>query len=102
MLARDAGERDLVMQVRRRCDGHGIDAFGDQFVQAVEGAAAGELGRARAMRRRGIDDADQDDIGQAGQHARMIAAHHAGADDADAKRAFGVGFPPDADPLELI
>ena len=50
-VARDAGERDLVMQMGRRGDGHGIDALRDQFIEACEGAAADQLGRARAMRR---------------------------------------------------
>ena len=45
-----------------------------------------------AMLRQRIDDPDQRRIGQAGQHAGMIAAHDACADDADAKRAFRVGF----------
>ena len=31
--AGDAGERDFVMQMRRRGDGHGIDAFGEQLVE---------------------------------------------------------------------
>ena len=39
-----------------------------------------------------IDNPDQRDIRQAGEHAGMIAAHHAGADDADAKRAFRLGL----------
>ena len=43
-------------------------------------------------------------LGQARQHAGMVAAHHAGADDADAQlRAPGSPvFASDPDPLELI
>ena len=100
--AGDAGERDLVMQVRRRGDGHGIDAFGEQFVQAGEGAAAGQFGGAGTMLGQGIDDPDQRDVRQPGQNARMVGAHDACADDADPKRAFCVGFMPDADPLDTI
>ena len=90
--ARDAGQRDLVMKMRRRGDGHRIHAFRDQFVQACEGAAARQFGGARPMRRQRINDPDQRGIRQAGQHTGMIAAHDAGADDADAKRPFRLGF----------
>ena len=91
-VARDAGERDLVMKMGRRRDGHGIDAFGEQFVEICEGTAAGQLGGARAMLGQRIDDPDQRDVGQAGQHAGMIAAHDACADHADAQCAVDVGL----------
>ena len=48
-----------MMQVRGRCDGHGIHALAEQRLQAVEGAAIDKLGRARAMRLERIDHADQ-------------------------------------------
>jgi len=89
---RDAGERYFVMQVSRGRDGDGVDPFGDQFVEAGEGAATRQFRRPRPMRRQGIDDADQRDIRQAGQHPGMVAAHHAGADHADAQRAFRLAF----------
>ena len=91
-LARDAGERDLVMQMGGSSDRHRIDAFVEQRIQRVEGTAADELGGARAMRLQRIDHADQIDAGQPRQHARMVAAHHAGADDADPKCIFRPGF----------
>ena len=91
-VARDAGERDLVMQMGRRRDRHGIDALGEQLVELGEGAAADQLGGARAMFRQRIDDADQRDAGQTGQHAGMVAAHHAGADHADAQAARRLGL----------
>ncbi len=91
-VVRDAGQRDLVMQMRRCGDGDGVDAFRDQFVDAREGAAADQFGSPRPMFGQRIDDSDQYCIGQASQHAGMIAAHDAGADDPDAKRAFGIGF----------
>ena len=86
-VARDAGERDLVMQMGRRRDGDGVDAFGEQFVEVGERAAAGQRGGARAVLRQRIDDADQRHIGQTGQHAGMVGAHHARADHADAQDA---------------
>ena len=101
-LARDAGERDLVMQMGWGRDRDGVDAFGEQLLQRVEGRAIRELGDARAMRLQRIDHAGEADAGQAREHARMIAAHHAGAHHADAKRALRLGFPPDPAPLELI
>ena len=85
-------ERDLVMQMRRRGNRHGIDAFSDQFIEACEGTAARKLGGARAMRRQRIDDPDQRGVGQPGQHPGVIAAHDAGADHADAQRAFWLGL----------
>jgi hypothetical protein len=44
------------------------------------------------MLRQWIDDADQRGIGQTGQHTRMVAAHDAGADYANAKRRFCLGL----------
>ncbi len=84
----NAGERDLVMKVRRRGDGDGIDILRDQLLEAGEGAAAGQVRRTGPMRRQGINDSDQSDIRQAGEDAGVIAAHDARADDADAKRTF--------------
>ena len=52
---------------------------------------ASSVARARCAAQ-GIDNADQSDVRQTRQHARMVAAHHAGADDADAKRVFRPGF----------
>jgi hypothetical protein len=40
------------------------------------------------MRRQGIDNPDQIDVRQARQDPGVIAAHDAGADNADAQRAF--------------
>ena len=94
-------ERDLVMKMRRRGDGDRVDALRDQLIETGECPAADQLGRAGAMRRQGIDNPDQFDAGQASQHAGMIAAHDAGADDADAKRALRAPAPT-ADPFELI
>ena len=91
-IARDAGERDWVMKVRRRGNGHGIDTFRDQLVDVSESAATRQFRRTRPMRRQRIDDTDQLDVRQADQHAGMIAAHHAGADYAHAKRPFRLGF----------
>jgi hypothetical protein len=69
----------------RRCDGDGIDALGEKLVERLEARAIGELRCARPMRRRRIDHTDQADAWQTGEHARMVAAHHAGTDDADAQ-----------------
>ena len=51
------------------------------------------------MRLQRIDHAGEADAGQAREHARMIAAHHAGAYHTDTKRALRLGFPPDPAPL---
>ena len=91
-VARDAGERDLMMQMGGRGDRHRIDALGQQLLEDFESAAACEFGGARAMFRQRIDDADQRDAGQARQHAGMVAAHHAGTDHADAQFADSAGL----------
>src|SRR4051794_12679565 len=55
----DTGERDLMMQVRRRRDRDGINALRDHFIQGSEGTAAGQFSGPRTMSRQGIDDTDQ-------------------------------------------
>jgi hypothetical protein len=91
-VAREAGQRDLVMQMRRRGNGDGVKAFGDQRIQILERAAARQFGRAGPVRRQRIDDPDQRGIRQAGQHAGMIGTHHTRPDHPDAQRAFGIGL----------
>jgi hypothetical protein len=44
------------------------------------------------MRLQGINDSNQRNIRQAGQHAGMIAAHYPRADYADSKRTSRLGF----------
>ena len=82
-VARDAGERDLVVQVGRRRDGYGIDAFGDQLVKGLKRATAGMLDGPGAVFGQGIDDPDQRDIRQTAQDARVVGSHHTRADNAD-------------------
>ena len=77
-----------MVQMGRRRDGDGIDAFRDQLVELGEGAAIGKFRRPRPMRRQGIDNPDQIDVRQARQDPGVIAAHDAGADNPDAQRAF--------------
>ena len=98
-VARDAGERDLVMKMGRRRDRHGIDALREQLIEVCESAAADQLGGARPMLRQRIDDADQRDVGQARQHAGMVAAHHARADNAHAQCALDAGLRARCGPL---
>ena len=87
-VARDAGERDLVMQMGRRGDGHGIDAFGDQLVEGLRRRGSRPVRSARARcSGSGSTMPTSVDVRQAGQHAGMVAAHDAGADDADAQCA---------------
>ena len=88
----DAGERDLVMEVGRGGNGDGVDAFGEQFVQACEGAAAGQIRGTGPMRLQWIDDANQRNIRQARQDAGMVGAHDACADHANAQRVYCVGL----------
>jgi hypothetical protein len=78
----DAGERDLVMKMRRRGNGHRIDTFGDQLVQRGEGAAASQFSGTGTMLGQGIDDPDQRGVRQPGQNTRMVGAHYTCADNA--------------------
>jgi len=91
-VARDAGQRNLVMEMGRCRDGDGVDALVEQFVELGERAASDERGGARAVFRQRIDDADQRHPGQTGQHAGMVAAHYASADHADTQAACCVGL----------
>src|SRR5581483_688392 len=52
----------------------------------------GEIGDAIAMRLQRIDHAGETDAGQSRKHARMIAAHHAGAHHTDTKRTMRLEF----------
>ena len=90
-VAADAVERDLMMEMGRGGDRHGIDALRQQFIDAGKGAAADELGCAGAVFRQRIDNADKYSTRQTCEHARMIGAHDAGADHADTKRALAYG-----------
>ncbi len=102
-VAGDAGERNLVMQMRWRRDGHRIDAFGDQFVQRCEGPAARQFRGACAMRRHRIDHPDQRRSSNPASTRGMIAAHHACTNHPQRANAlFASAFTSDADTLELI
>mgnify|MGYP006922354880 CR=1 FL=1 len=65
--ARDADERDLMMEMRRRSNGHRIDARREQFIERRERRTSRHFGRARTGRRRGIDDTDQRHAGKTRQ-----------------------------------
>src|SRR3569832_42947 len=91
-VARDAGKRDLVMQMRWRGDRHGVHAFRQQLIDAGKGAAADEFGRAAAMLGQRIDNTNKLGSRQTGKHARVVGAHDAGADDADAKRRLRISL----------
>ena len=91
-VARDAGERNFMMEMGRRRDRDGVDALVKQFVEFGERAAADERDGPRAVFRQRIDDADQRHPGQTGQHPGMVAAHHARADHADAQAAYCIGL----------
>ena len=58
----------------------------EQFIERRERRTPRHFGRARTMRGQGIDNTDKRHAGKTGQHAAVIAAHHASANHADAKR----------------
>ena len=82
----DAGEREVAMQMGRRGDGDGIDAGGQQALDVGIALAAERAGHEVALLRFGVGNADQLHARKIGEHARMVAAHDADADDTDSKR----------------
>jgi hypothetical protein len=80
------------MQMSRRRDRHGLNAFRDQFVEAGEGPAIRQVRCALAVRRQGIGNPDQMDAGKASQYAGVIAAHDTCANNPDAQRLFWFGL----------
>ena len=85
--ARDAFERQFVMQVGGRGDGDRIEPRPEQIVDMIDRGSAENAGDQFALLRARIGDADQFHIGQGCKDARMIGAHDPGADNADAHRA---------------
>ena len=90
--ALDAVQRDVAMQMGRRRDGDGIDARGEQRVDVGKGPAAEGVRDPLPPFRIGIGDADQSCARQVGEDARMVAAHDADADDADAQNPVRASF----------
>ena len=78
----DADERKLPMQVGRSRDGHRIDAFSQQRLDAAKCRAAQRFGHETALLAVGIRDADELDPGKIGKDACVIAPHDADADHA--------------------
>ena len=76
------------MEMGRRRDRDRIDVQVEQFADIGDRGAAQGAGDEIGLLAVGIGDGDQFDAGQPGEHAGMIAAHDADADDADAQRAF--------------
>ena len=88
-------ERDIAMQMGRRRDGHGIDAEIEQRVDVGDGRAAERAARRiRACLRSGSATPTSSTPGSSGEHARMVAAHDADADHADAQCAPRLSLPP--------
>ena len=85
--ARDAFEREVVMQMRRRGDGDRVDAGAEQAVDVGERGAAERARDKIPLLAIGIGDANEIDAGHVRQHARMVAAHDANADDPDLQRS---------------
>ena len=84
--ARDAGKRDIAMQMGRRGNGDGVDVAIEQVADIGDGRAAQRARDEFGLLAVGIGDADEFGAGQSGEDAGMIAAHDADADDADAQR----------------
>jgi hypothetical protein len=84
--ARGAIDGDVAMKMRGCGDGDGVDALLQQRFGVLESGAAEPLRHFIATLAIGIGDADQFHPRHFGQHAGMIAAHHAHAHNAYAQR----------------
>ena len=90
--AGDAGERQLLMQVRWCGNRNGIDAVCEQALDRPKGRAAEQPRDEFALPTVGIRDADQLGPRQIGEHAGMVAAHHANAHHTYTQRTIRVRF----------
>src|SRR5215510_7797477 len=86
--ALDAGERDVVVQMGGRRDGHGVDAQRQQRVEIVDGVGPQRTGDEAGLLPVRIGDSDKLNPRQAGENARVVAAHDPDADDTDPQRGF--------------
>jgi hypothetical protein len=84
--ARDAGQSDVVMQVRGRCNCDGIHFKIEQFVDVSNRGAAERARNEFSLLEIWVGDADKFGARQAGKHPGMIATHDADADHADTQR----------------
>ena len=90
--ALDAGERDVAMQVGRRRDRHRIDAALEQFLDRADRRASERGADVMGLLAVRIGNAGEHDAGKLRQHARMVRAHDADANDADAQYRARAGF----------
>ncbi len=82
-----AFDRNLAMKMGRRRDRHCVNALTDEALKIGEGRAAKSVRYPLALLAVGIDHPDQFDAGKFRQHARMVRAHDANANNADAQVA---------------
>ena len=88
--ARDAGERNVAMQMGRRGDGDGVDAEREQRIDVADGAAAQRIGDKLGLLGVRVGDADELGARQTSENARMVRTHHADADDSHAQCALRI------------
>ena len=75
----DAGERQLLMQVGRRCNGHGVDTGHEQLFDAAEPRTAERRDYPIALLAIGIYNTDKLYAGKIAEDAGMVAAHDTNA-----------------------
>jgi hypothetical protein len=83
--ARDAGQRNIAVQMGWRRDGDGVEIEIEQFADGRHRRAAQGTGHEIGLLAIGIGNAYQLGARQTGKHARMIAAHDADADNTHAQ-----------------
>jgi hypothetical protein len=82
----NAGERNIVMQMGRRRDGHRLDAAVQQRLKIRKHRAVQSAADQFALLAIGIDDPRELNVGNFRKDARMVAAHDACADNANSQR----------------
>ena len=82
----NTGEREIVVQMGRRGNGHGVNTAGQQRFESSNSAQPSIAGDKLALLAVGIDNPDQFNAGHLRQDARMVAAHDADADHTDFQR----------------
>jgi hypothetical protein len=84
--ARDAGERYVLVQMRRRRDGHRFNIARQQRVEIREHRAAQSVPDQFALLAIRIDNPCEFNVGYFRQDARMVGSHDADADNPNFQR----------------
>src|SRR6185312_13866836 len=88
--ARDAAQRDFLVEMGRCGNGDGVDVARQQFVDVSDGVASKRAGDEIDLLAIGVGNANQFGSGQAGEDPRMVASHDADSDDTHTQRTLRI------------